>query len=326
MITVTNLSKTFKFPLRKESRFAILRNLFSREFTTKTAVHNISFILQKGEIVGYIGKNGAGKSTTIKMLSGILQPTSGTISLNDINPSTNRKENAKQIGVVFGQKTQLWWDVPVIESYRLLKDIYKIDNSVYEKNLAQFTAMLGLNDILDKPVRQMSLGQRVKSDIVAALLHNPSVLFLDEPTIGVDALSKKALYDFILRINKERQVTVLLTTHDLKDIEKLCSRILIIDDGKIMYDGTLQYMTEKYGTTRTLVVDIENEEDDFEIPGAKLVSSSSMQKTYSFNRFETKPSQLIDYISKRCAITDLRVVEPEIEEVLRNLYNHDEEY
>jgi len=321
MITVTNLNKTFKTPLRKEGYFATLKELISREFIYKKAVDNINFTLQKGEIVGYIGRNGAGKSTTIKMLSGILQPTSGTVMVNGLNPAKQRMQNAKQMGVVFGQKTQLWWDVPLIESFKLLKEIYQIESKVYEKNIEQFTAMLGLEELLNKPVRQMSLGQRVKSDIAAALLHNPSILFLDEPTIGVDALSKKALYDFILRINKEREVTILLTTHDLKDMEKLCSRIMIIDEGKLMYDGSLQDMIQKYGTTRMLSVEFESTVKDFNIPKAKLTSSEGNRKTYVFNRLDTTPSSLIDYISKQHSIIDLQVIEPEVEEVLRNMYS-----
>lgn len=324
MIVVNNLVKEFNISVRKEGRFSAVRELFSRDFVVKKAVDNINFTLDNGEIVGYIGKNGAGKSTTIKILSGILHPTSGSVNVNGLEPYKMRKQNALQIGVVFGQKTQLWWDVPLIESYKLLKEIYKIDKEIYDKNLKQFIPMLGLEEVINKPVRQMSLGQRVKSDIAAALLHNPDILFLDEPTIGVDTLSKKALYDFILHINKTQNVTILLTTHDLNDLEKLCSRIMIIDKGKLMYDGTLQHMTQKYGTMRTLSVELEKDIDSFKIPNAKLVSSEANRKVYTFNRLETSPSELIDYISSRCVIKDLQVIEPEIEEVLRNLYSHDE--
>lgn len=325
MITVTNLTKDYKIPTRKEGSFAGIRTFLSGDHTIKRAVDDISFTIPKGEIIGYLGKNGAGKSTTIKILSGILQPTSGTVSINGLDPAKERMKNAMQIGVVFGQKTQLWWDVPLIESYRLLKEIYKVDTNTYERNLAQFVPMLGLEELLNQPARQMSLGQRVKSDIAAALLHNPQVLFLDEPTIGVDVLSKKALYDFILEINGERQVTILLTTHDLVDMEKLCSRTMIIDQGKLMYDGTLQDLTLQYGTTRSLVVEFETATPDFDVPGAVLTFSDPVQnqKTFSFNRTETTPSQLIDFISKERAITDLRVIEPAIDEVLRNLYGND---
>lgn len=203
---------------------------------------DITFSVDDGEIVGFIGKNGAGKSTTIKMLSGILQPTSGNVTVDGIKPFEQRMENAKQIGVVFGQKTQLWWDVPLIESYRLLKEIYKIEDGTYRKNLDRYIPMLDLEEVINKPVRQMSLGQRVKADICAALLHDPKILFLDEPTIGVDVVSKKYLHDFISEINREKGTTVLLTTHDMGDIEKLCSRVVVIDSGHLMYDGDLESM------------------------------------------------------------------------------------
>lgn len=210
MIEVSHLVKEFKIPVQKKGRFAAVRNLFSSEHTIKRAVDDITFSVDDGEIVGFIGKNGAGKSTTIKMLSGILQPTSGNVTVDGIKPFEQRMENAKQIGVVFGQKTQLWWDVPLIESYRLLKEIYKIEDGTYRKNLDRYIPMLDLEEVINKPVRQMSLGQRVKADICAALLHDPKILFLDEPTIGVDVVSKKYLHDFISEINREKGTTVLL--------------------------------------------------------------------------------------------------------------------
>jgi len=202
LIEINHLKKEFKIPIQKKGRFAALRNLFSSDYTVKHAVDDISFSIGSGEAVGFIGKNGAGKSTTIKMLCGILQPTSGSITVDGVRPFDQRMENAKKIGVVFGQKTQLWWDVPLIESYRLLREIYKIDQASYQKNLERYVPMLGLEEALNKPVRQMSLGQRVKSDICAALLHDPQVLFLDEPTIGVDVVSKKRLHDFIREVNR----------------------------------------------------------------------------------------------------------------------------
>lgn len=320
MIVVENLTKEFKIPVQKSGKLAMVRNLFSSEFKIKRAVDDISFHIQKGEIVGYIGKNGAGKSTTIKMLSGILQPTRGRITVNGVEPSRDRMINAEQIGVVFGQKSQLWWDVPLIESYKLLKEIYKIDDKTYNENLDSFVSMLALEEVLEKPVRQMSLGQRVKSDIVAALLHNPPILFLDEPTIGVDVVSKKYLYDFILKVNQEKQTTIILTTHDMNDMIKLCSRIMIINEGKLMYDGSLPDMTDKYGKMRSLLVEFESEIPDFPVPGAECVKSEASKKTYVFNRFETTPSKLIEYISKQYSIVDLQVIEPEIEEIVRNMY------
>ncbi len=257
MIEVNHLKKEFRIPVQKKGRFAAVRNLFSGEHTIKRAVDDISFSVGNGEIVGFIGKNGAGKSTTIKMLSGILQPTSGSVTVNGIRPFDQRMENARQIGVVFGQKTQLWWDVPLIESYRLLREIYKIDRDIYQKNLDRYIPMLGLEEVINKPVRQMSLGQRVKSDICAALLHDPRILFLDEPTIGVDVVSKKYLHDFISEINRERGTTVLLTTHDMGDIEKLCSRVVVIDAGHLIYDGDLKNMVQRFGADRFVMIEFE---------------------------------------------------------------------
>ena len=273
MIEVSHLVKEFKMPVQKKGRFAAVRNLFSGEHTIKRAVDDITFSVDDGEIVGFIGKNGAGKSTTIKMLSGILQPTSGNVTVDGIKPFEQRMENAKQIGVVFGHKTQLWWDVPLIESYRLLKEIYKIKDGTYRKNLDRYIPMLDLEEVINKPVRQMSLGQRVKSDICAALLHDPKILFLDEPTIGVDVVSKKYLHDFISEINREKGTTVLLTTHDMGDMEKLCSRVVVIDSGHLMYDGDLENMVQKFGAIRSLMIEFEEPVADFQVDNAKLTRS-----------------------------------------------------
>ncbi len=320
MITVEHLIKEFKIPIQKKGRFSVFKNLLPGEYKIKRAVDDISFTMEKGDIVGYIGKNGAGKSTTIKMLSGILQPTHGKIIVNGIEPSKDRIENARQIGVVFGQKTQLWWDIPLIESYRLLKEIYRIDDSKFQKNLDTYVSLLGLEDILEKPVRQMSLGQRVKSDIAAALLHDPSVLFLDEPTIGVDIISKKYLYDFILQINKEKQTTIILTTHDMADIEKLCSHLIIIDEGKLMYQGTIQEIKQNFGTTRYLLVKFDSYVSDFPVPGAELIKSEENTKMYSFNRFKVSTSELITFIDQKHPVADLQIIETDIESIVRKLY------
>lgn len=323
MIEVNQLVKEFKIPVQKKGRFAAVRSLFSGDYSVKRAVDRLSFSVAEGEIVGFIGKNGAGKSTTIKMLAGILQPTSGDISVNGIRPFAQRMENAKQIGVVFGQKTQLWWDVPLIESYRLLRQIYKIDEAVYKRNLERYIPMLGLEEVIHKPVRQMSLGQRVKSDIAAALLHNPRILFLDEPTIGVDVVSKKYLQDFIAEVNQAKGTTILLTTHDMTDMEKLCSRVIVIDSGHLMYDGNLDHMTRKFGATRSLMVEFEQPVADFEVPEAELIRSEENRKWYLFNRFDTTPVALIRSIGEKYAIRDLQIIEPEVESIVRNLYEKD---
>ncbi|WP_330584799.1 ABC transporter ATP-binding protein [Parablautia muri] len=320
MIEVKRLTKEFKIPVQKKGQFAAIRNLFSGEYTVKHAVDDISFSVGDGEIVGFIGKNGAGKSTTIKMLSGILQPTSGSITVDGIRPFEQRMENAKQIGVVFGQKTQLWWDVPLIESYRLLREIYKIDTAVYQKNLDRYIPMLGLEEVINKPVRQMSLGQRVKSDICAALLHSPKILFLDEPTIGVDVVSKKYLHDFISEINSEKGTTILLTTHDMGDIEKLCSRVVVIDSGHLMYDGDLESMIARFGAVRSLMIEFEKPVPDFEIENAELTRSEGNRKWFSFHRSKATPLHLVHAIDDRFPIQDIAIIEPDIESIVRNLY------
>lgn len=268
----------------------------------------------------YLGRNGAGKSTTIKMLSGILQPTSGNVTVDGIKPFEQRMENAKQIGVVFGQKTQLWWDVPLIESYRLLKEIYKIEDGTYRKNLDRYIPMLDLEEVINKPVRQMSLGQRVKADICAALLHDPKILFLDEPTIGVDVVSKKYLHDFISEINREKGTTVLLTTHDMGDIEKLCSRVVVIDSGHLMYDGDLESMVQKFGVIRSLMIEFDEPVGDFQVENAKLTRSEGNRKWFSFHRSEATPMELIRSIGDKYPVHDIEIIEPDIEEVVRKLY------
>jgi ABC-2 type transport system ATP-binding protein len=320
MIRVEHLVKEYKRSVRKEGLFSGIRNLFNTDYITKRAVDDISFHIQEGEIVGYIGPNGAGKSTSIKMLTGILVPTSGHIEVNGIVPYKDRKANARQIGVVFGQKTQLWWDVPVIESLRLLRDIYKVPEADFKRNLDMFSDLLELNEFQNTPVRQLSLGQRMRADLAAALLHNPKILFLDEPTIGIDIVAKERLRAFIREINREQKVTVMLTTHDMGDIEKLCSRMIIIDDGQAIYDGSVEQIRSQYGTSRTLIIEFENEISDFDVPHAELIKSEGNKKWFRFNRFTTSPSTLITHIGSRFPIIDLTVKEPEIEEMVRTIY------
>lgn len=320
MIFVDQLVKEYKQSKRKEGMFSGIRSLFSADFTVKRAVNDISFTINEGELVGYIGPNGAGKSTSIKMLTGILVPTSGRIEVNGMIPHKDRKEYAKQIGVVFGQKTQLWWDVPVIDSLQLLKDIYKVPDAKYKQNIDLFCDLLELHHFQNIPVRQLSLGQRMRADLTAALLHSPRILFLDEPTIGVDVLAKERLRTFIKEINRDQKVTVLLTTHDMGDIEKLCSRMMIIDRGEVIYDGDMEQIRRKYGEYRTLVVQFEHPVPDFAVAGAELVKSDGLKKWFRFNRNEASPSDLITKIGLNFPITDLTVEEPEIEEMVRTIY------
>ena len=249
MITMQNVCKTYKVSKRDAGFSSAFKALFHKEYELIHALDGVSFTISDGEMVGYIGPNGAGKSSTIKILSGILTPEEGTCLINGLTPWKNRIEHVKNIGVVFGQRTQLWWDVPVMDSFELLKEIYRIDDHVYRRNLEQLSEMLGLSELLRTPTRQLSLGQRMRCEIAASLLHDPKILFLDEPTIGLDAVSKLAVRDFILKLNEEKKTTVILTTHDMQDIEALTSRIILIGKGKILLDGTLAYIKEGYEST-----------------------------------------------------------------------------
>ena len=320
MIKVEHLTKVYQRVKRKEGFLGGVRTLFSTEYEKTCAVDNISFEIQEGELVGYIGPNGAGKSTSIKMLCGILVPTSGELTVNGLVPYKERMTNARQIGAVFGQKTQLWWDVPVIESLRLFRDMYKVSDEQFKRNMDLFHELLDLHEFQNTPVRQLSLGQRLRADLAAALLHNPRLLFLDEPMIGVDVVVKERMRTFIKEINHDRKVTILLTTHDMTDIEKVCSRIMIIDHGHIVYDGNIEQMRGQYGTQRTLVVEFEEDVPDFSVPHATLTKTEGRKKWFAFNRFETNPSTLIAYVSAQHPILDLAVEEPEIESIVRTIY------
>ncbi|HEY0737366.1 MAG TPA: ATP-binding cassette domain-containing protein [Herpetosiphonaceae bacterium] len=322
LIDVRNLRKEFKVPVNTVGRFAALRNLFSTAYTTKVAVDRISFSIDKGEVVGYIGPNGAGKSTSIKMLTGILVPTEGEVEVAGLTPHRQRKQHALHIGVVFGQKTQLWWDVPVIDSLQLLKEIYKIPTSTYKANLELFYDLLGLQEFQHTPVRQLSLGQRMRADLVAALLHNPDILFLDEPTIGVDVVAKEAFRSFIRDLNRERKVTVLLTTHDMLDIEKVCSRMMIIDKGGIIYDGPVQGMRERFMPHRVLVVDFAEDIPTIALDYAEEIRREGQRVFLQFDRQQISASELIMRLAARYVIKDISVEEPEIESIVRHIYQY----
>ena len=252
IIETRDLRKVFRSVKRVPGPLGALRTLFSREFESKIAVSDVTMSLEPGELVGYIGPNGAGKSTTIKMLTGILVPTSGTISVAGVVPHENRKANARNIGVVFGQRSQLYWDLPLIESFELLRAIYGVPQATYKRNLNRFIEILAMDEFLRTPVRQLSLGQRMRGDFAAAMLHDPKIVYLDEPTIGLDVVAKEAIREFIARINAERGTTIILTTHDLADVERLCRRIVLIDRGTIIFDGDVERIKNEYGTYRTL--------------------------------------------------------------------------
>lgn len=323
IIRVRHLAKSFKVAKSRKGVLGAFRNLLQAEYKTVEAVSGVSFDIQPGEILGYVGPNGAGKSTTIKMLTGILTPSDGEISVNGLNPHQKRRENARQIGVVFGQRTQLWWDLPLIESFDLLRHIYKIPPAQYQQNLATFRELLELDDFLTTPVRQLSLGQRMRGDIAAALLHNPPILYLDEPTIGLDVVAKERLREFIRAINKERQVTVILTTHDMSDIEQLCKRLLIIDKGCLIYDGGLEEIRQRYGKQRTLVLDLElgfPAEQALTVAGAQEIKSEGRRRWLTFNRDELTAAELISRVAACYPLQDLSIEEPEIEAIIRHIY------
>lgn len=320
-IDVEQVSKSFRINKRSAGVAGMLMNLVAPKYEKKQAVKDISFQIEKGEMVGFIGPNGAGKSTTIKMLSGILYPDSGKISVNGYIPYKQRKEYVARIGVVFGQKSQLQWDLPVIDSFELLKAIYSIKEDVYKKNLNRFVDMLDMGGFVNQPVRQLSLGQRMRADIVAALLHSPEIVFFDEPTIGVDVLGKETIREFIRELNAQDQVTMLFTTHDMQDIEKTCNRLIIIDKGSKMYDGSLQSIREKYGTERRLIVELNQEEELESIEGVTIDNLENRKKSLSFDNNQVNINDLMNHLLQKYSIRDLTVSEPEIESLIQKMYN-----
>ncbi len=317
VIEANDLTRDFKI-MKRDSNF--WRFLFSRQYETKRAIDGISFEISAGELVGYIGPNGAGKSTTIKTLTGILVPSSGTVSVLGNTPYLKRKENASQIGVVFGQRTQLWWDLPVVDSFDLLRRIYKIPGEIYEQNLKTFTDILDIDSFLNKPVRQLSLGQRMRADLAASLLHNPRILFLDEPTIGLDIVVKKQVRQFIRKMRNERGLTVILTTHDMKDIEEICDRIIMIDHGKIMLDMKVDEVRDKFGGFNTLTVYFDVEPDNIQIPYVEIVSKDGPRWTITFQKDKIAANELITRISAISTVRDISLKEPDIEDVIRDIY------
>ncbi|MFF3907324.1 ATP-binding cassette domain-containing protein [Streptomyces sp. NPDC001848] len=283
------------------------------------AVDSISFTVARGEMVGYIGPNGAGKSTTIKMLTGILTPSGGRLRVAGIDPSRERSRLAQRIGVVFGQRTTLWWDLPLVDSYRLMHRMYRIPDARYRENLDRLVELLELGALLDVPVRQLSLGQRMRGDIAAALLHDPEVLYLDEPTIGLDVVSKAKVREFLREVNAERGTTVLLTTHDLQDIEQLCSRVMVIDHGRLMYDGPLTGLHEVGDSERTLVVDLERELPPVQAPPARVVRVEGPRQWLAFPASQSA-APLVARIAAEYPLVDLSVREPDIEAVIAKMY------
>jgi len=305
-----------------EKRFVTWRKrgVLRRERREVRAVDDLSFSIAAGTVCGYIGPNGAGKSTTVKMLTGILVPSAGRISVAGMEPSRQRIKLARRIGVMFGQRVQLWWDLPLIDSFELLRHIYRVPADRFRANLARFRELLELDPFLQTPVRQLSLGQRVRGELSAVMLHDPEIIFLDEPTIGLDVVAKERVREFLTEVNRERGVTVLLTTHDLADIERLCNRILMIDHGRLIYDGTVEELLARYGGERTLVVDLEEPAPPLEIPGARVVRVDGPRQWLRFRRDEASAAELTAAVAQRAPLVDLAIEETDIEEVVRRIY------
>ena len=317
---MTNLQKYFKISKHHRGFWGAWRNLVTREYHTARAVDGINFEIQTGELVGYLGPNGAGKSTTIKMLTGLLTPSGGELQVNGYVPWRERQRYVADIGVVFGQRTTLWWDLPVIESFDLLQHIYRIPPDRFRQNLAEFRELLELDPFLQTPVRSLSLGQRMRADLCAALLHNPALLFLDEPTIGLDVVAKERMRQFIRHINRQHGVTVILTTHDLSDVKKLCERVMIIDHGRLLFDGRLATLQAQFGGKRELVVDLAEAYTEVDIAGAQVAARNGRRVTYQFERNAITASELIGRLSAQYRILDLAVREPDIEVAIRRIY------
>jgi ABC-2 type transport system ATP-binding protein len=312
IIEVSGLEKTFSV-MRKAGRVRRRRELVA-------AVAGIDLAIERGAMVGYIGPNGAGKSTTIKMLTGILVPSAGRVRVDGLEPSRERTALAARIGVVFGQRSQLWWDLPLRDSFDLLRHVYRVPAARHAQNLTRFAEGLELGPLLDVPVRQLSLGQRMRGELTAALLHDPSILLLDEPTIGLDVVSKEAVREFLVAINREQGTTVLLTTHDLTDVERLCERLLIIDHGRVIEDGTVASITARYGTERTLVVDLVEPGDPLEVEGAQVTRVDGPRQWLRFDRDEVTASELLTRVMAKADVRDLSVEEPDIESIVREIY------
>lgn len=349
MIEVNHISKEFVSPKKYPGLKGAIKGLFSNEKVRKLAVDDISFSIGDGEIVGYIGSNGAGKSTTIKMMTGILTPSKGECLVNGVNPSKNRMQNAQNIGVVFGQRTQLWWDLPLSESYTILKEIYNVSDEDYKSRMEFLNKVLDLPEFFDRPVRTLSLGQRMRADLGAALIHNPKVLYLDEPTIGLDLVVKDKIREAIREINEEFNTTVILTTHDIGDIEELCSRIIIIDEGKKIYDGGLDELKDTFGTKRKVSMEIKNLEKVQEIDWMKelclngtydsesnyvilgedgddllsvVFDSEKNHMEASFDKSRIQVSDVISAAMKVTDVKDIQIQETELSEIVKAIYQH----
>lgn len=330
MIKVQDLVKIFRKPVRGKGLAGMLATLFSRKYTETRAVDGISFDIKEGEIVGYIGSNGAGKSTTIKMMCGILTPTSGKVFIDDLEPYRKRRIIAKDIGVVFGQKTQLWWDIPLVESFKVLKEIYQVNDEDYKERIEFLSSVLGIDEFMTQPVRTLSLGQRMRADLAASMLHNSKILFLDEPTIGMDVLVKDKIRTAIHALNAKYHTTVVLTTHDMEDIENLCSRIIMIEKGKIIYDGPLGDIKLRFGNIKTLTLTIPANFDPksvepFSNDVAVVLDENSKEKVMlKFDADKVVLEHIIQYAFSKYHAIDMKITDISIEDVVKQILSQQE--
>ena len=323
IISVKNLSKIFKKPIRGEGLSGMIKSFFSRECEEVRAVDGISFDIEEGEIVGYIGANGAGKSTTIKMMCGILHPTEGEVTALGMDFDTKRQEINRQMGVVFGQKTQLWWDIPLIETFKILKSIYEVPDEVYKERFDYLCQLLDMESFLTQTVRSLSLGQRMRADFAAALIHCPKIVYLDEPTIGLDVLVKDKIRGAIKELNKKYGITVILTTHDMKDIEEFCSRIIIIDKGKILYDGKLSDIKYRFGNTKTIFIPKNIELDEAALSerfAGASVQRDEERQAIKFSQNQVELDDMLLYLINTYHIKDFKIEDISIEDITKELY------
>ncbi len=320
IIKAENLSKTFRIYQREEGITGYLKGFLTRDYREVDAVEDLDLEIERGEMIGYIGANGAGKSTTVKMLTGILEPSGGRIEVDGRNPHRERKKNAMNIGVVFGQKTQLWWDLPVRESFKLLRQIYEVDEDDFEERIEEFDEVLQLKEFWEQPVRKLSLGQKMRCELAAAFLHHPPIVYLDEPTIGLDVAVKERIRDFIRKMNRENNITVMLTTHDIGDIEDLCDRIVVLDEGRKIYDGELDTLVNRF-TSRRLILDLKSEPNfHLEKEGVDEIDIDGRTEIV-FNREKISASDLMKRVLERYDVIDFELREPNIEQVVKKIYN-----
>lgn len=323
IIQATHLEKEFRRPKRIAGPLGGLRTLVTREYDVTRAVDDVSFTIDEGELIGYLGSNGAGKSTTIKMLSGILVPSGGTVEVAGLVPWQDRERNALNIGVVFGQRTQLWWDLPLEDSLKIIGKLYRVDDERYRRNLGELEDLLDLRPFLQTPVRQLSLGQRMRGDLAAAMLYEPKILYLDEPTIGLDVVAKERMRGFVERMNHERGTTIILTTHDLADVERLCKRIIFIDRGRVLFDGAVAELKRRYAPYRELnVTGAPNGSTDdvaFDMRGAEIVTHEEGRLVVRFDPEQVPATDVISAVVARFPVSDIAIVEPALEGVVREI-------